>query len=125
LITAICWPLAPVDTLEIAPIVAPVLSFTGSPTVSAAGAAAPERAVALVSDGEPVGELPGDVLGVVEAGGWVVRLLVAGGVDCIGASVPGMFDEPEAVGLAARAWPAIATARPAEIRSAERNGVSP
>ena len=58
LITAICWPLALVLRLEIEPIVAPVLSLTGSPAVSAGAPAvalvfapAVPAAEALVLDG--------------------------------------------------------------------------
>src|SRR5580698_4907744 len=57
LITAICWPFEPVFRPEIAPMVAPVLSFTGSPTERLAAAlvsaAAPPAGAALF---EPVSD---------------------------------------------------------------------
>jgi len=80
--------------LEIAPMVEPVLSFTGSPTESAAAAEAP--AVALLSAAEP------EVEGVDVASGGVVVCELAP-LDCIGASVAGTFDAPAEVWLAARA----------------------
>src|ERR1700722_11137215 len=90
LITAICWPLVPVLSLVIAPMVAPVLSFTGSPTLRA-GAAAALPAVALVSAAEPDGAVVDE-----PAGGAVLASGVEdGAVDCIGAPVDGMLDELE------------------------------
>src|SRR5580692_8870527 len=76
LMTAICWPLALVLMLEIAPMVAPVLSFTGSPTESEAAAADPP-AVALVSAADP------EVDGVELVSGGAVACEP---LDCIGAS---------------------------------------
>jgi hypothetical protein len=94
-------------------MVAPVLSFTGSPTESAAAAAPP--AVALVSEAEP------DVDGAVEVLGAVDCVL--GLDDCIGASVGGMFEV--AGWLAAKAGADIAAAIPTAIKRAERMWILP
>jgi hypothetical protein len=53
-----------------------------------------------------------------------VRVCELGGADCVGVSVRGKFEPPAAVGLAARAWPDIAMARPAATKSAERIRIS-
>src|SRR5277367_6560783 len=117
LITAICWPLEPVFSPEIAPMVAPVLSFTGSPTERLA--AALDEAVALVSAAAPPAgaALPFELASGdddVAGGAAVCELGVA---DCI--------EPPAAVWLAARAEPDIATAMPAAMKSAERMFDSP
>ena len=100
LITAICWPFAPVLRLEIAPMVEPVLSFTGSPTESAAAA----PAVALVSAAEPVGDVLAPVSGEVlvepdedDVSGGVCEL---GAVELV---APGIFELPVVGWLEARA----------------------
>jgi hypothetical protein len=116
LITAIFWPFVPVFSDWIEPIVAPVLSFTGSPAASAA--AADPDAEALVSAPDPVAlelELEGaeddDDGGAAE---------VLGVVDWVRVSVEGMLDVPAVDdGLAASADPA-ANATPAAIKGVRK-----
>jgi hypothetical protein len=50
---------------------------------------------------------------------------VAGAVDCIGASVAGVFELAAAGWLAAKAGPQVAMAIPAAMKSAERIWVLP
>ena len=90
LITAICWPLALVLRLEIEPIVAPVLSLTASPTVSAgAPAVALVFAPDVLADGAfaPVGKL---LEGMLEDGMLLEGMLLLEE----GSELSGIEDEP-------------------------------
>jgi hypothetical protein len=122
-------------------MVAPVLSFTGSPTWNAAAAAgalvepeAVEPAVALVSDPAPVGaavvapvepEAGDAVEGIDERGvvDWLVEPVV--GEAPVVVDAPPVVPAPAAPWLAATADPARARARPAARRGgSERMKVS-
>jgi hypothetical protein len=110
--TAIRWPLALAVRLEIEPIVAPVLSWTGSPTLSAAApAVALVLAPAVLAEGAfaPDGRL---LEGMLEDGALLEGMLLLED----GSELDGIDNEPDC-GVApwvwARAWPAIARAMPA------------
>jgi hypothetical protein len=85
LITAICWPLAPAVRLEIEPMVAPVLSLTGSPMLSAGA-----PAVALVLAPELLAE------GALVPAGRLLEGMLLDGMLLLedGSELPGIEDDP-------------------------------